>query len=84
MISKLEKKYKKLFRHRHVTNVEVDASTVGSQVRVYYRYKTNPKEMVNFIADKCELDGGLEPSYSIFADETKNYTYYVAFINIVK
>lgn len=83
MRSKLEKKYKKLFKHRNVTNVEVDASTLGSQVRVYYRFKRNAKVIEDFVmktAGKAELEYCLNR----FADETKKYTYYLAVFQILK
>jgi len=79
-----EKAFKKAFKHRHVTNVELQDK--GKHLIVAYRYTNKKsitliKEHVMAVAGKFET---LEHQCDMFANSTKNYEYNIAHFKVTK
>ena len=79
-----EKEFKKAFKHRHITNVELVDK--GKNLIVAYRYRTKRdftaiRKHVLVVTEKFE---NLEYMGSTYANDTKNYEYSIAHIKVTK
>lgn len=84
-MTKQEKEFKKAFRHKHVTNVEMIPSTLGSWLRIFFRHNNKKMytEMRTHIENVANKLGNLKSPVIQYADDTKNYEYNVITYRVI-